>query len=121
MLDLVEEHLNQMPLAVYVEIILPEFLPVRSRRYYRDASASFDPIHKFIAVVSLVSKHILSPYVTTVDKLRSCSDIRNVVSRQQETERTAQSIYNGVDFCGESTPIPTKRLLFQPPLAPAAC
>ena len=41
-LDFVEEHFNRMSFAVYVGIVLSGFLPIRSRRYYRDLSvASF--------------------------------------------------------------------------------
>ena len=66
-LDFVEEHFNQMPLAVYVEIVLSGFLPVRSRWYYGDASALFDLTHKFVAVVALVSKNIVRSYVAIVE------------------------------------------------------
>ena len=120
-LDFVEEHFNQMPLAVYVEIVLSGFLPVRSRWYYGDASALFDLTHKFVAVVALVSKNVLSLYITAVEKLRSRRDIRNVASGQMKPERIAQGIYNSVDFCGEPAPRPAERLFFLPPLAPAAC
>ena len=120
-LDFVEEHFNRMSFAVYVGIVLSGFLPIRSRRYYRAASASFDLTHKFVAVVALVSKNVLSLYITAVEKLRSRRDIRNVASGQMKPERIAQSIYNSVDFCGEPAPRSAERLFFLPPLAPAAC
>ncbi len=117
-LDFVEEHFNQRPLAVYVKIVLSGFLPIRSRWYYGDASASFDLTHKFVAVVALVSKNVLGLYITAVEKLRSRSDIRNVASGQMKPEWIAQGIYKSVDFCGESTPRPAERLLCLPPLLP---
>ena len=78
-----------------------------------------DGVSKFCGIVSLVAKNMLRRHVGD-ERLGLC-EVAGLARRQDEAERIAQSIDDGMDFRGQAAPRTADRTSFRPPFLPAAC
>jgi hypothetical protein len=109
-LDSAEEALNQMALLVGEPVALPLFLAVLSGRDDRRHAPRQDGLDKFVAVVALVRPQRLSPRRGQRQQGFRLADVAGRPARQDEVERVAQGVDEGMDLGAEPAPRATQRL-----------
>ena len=118
MLDLQEEALDQIALAVEREVTMD-----LGRRYsgrdHRDGALFGDGIAQRFCIVAFVAKDMLCGQ--TFDQSFGLGNVADLARRQDKPQRIADSIDNGMDFRGQATPRTADRASFRPPFLPAAC
>ena len=118
MLDCEKEALDEVSLAI--EGVIAGDLRRRFLGWYdRFGILGMDGVAEFRGVVSLVAKNMLRRNVG--DERLGLSEVAGLARRQDEAERIAQSIDDGMDFRGQATPRTADRTSFSPPFLPAAC
>lgn len=120
MLDLVEETLDEVPFAIEREVAEPLNKPVRSGRDHRNRAARRDQLNDGVAVVSLVGQHMASAKV--FQQWFGLGAVGGIAGRQDEAQRIAQRIAQGMDFGRQAAARAANGLrLLIPPFAPALC
>jgi len=118
MLDLQEEALDQIALAVEHEVTM-NLGRCRSGWDHGDSALLGDGIAERFCIVAFVAQNMLGGQVD--DQCLSLGDVADLPGRQDEPQRIAHGIDNGMDFCGQAAPRTADRASFRPPFLPAAC
>src|SRR5262245_50327909 len=108
-LDLIEEALNEVALAVECEVAVADFFSVGLRRNDRRDVARFEPLEERVGVVALVSNHGVGREV--FEQRLGLRYIVNLPGRERERDWIAERIDGGVDFRRQST---TRRCIHAP-------
>lgn len=119
-LDLIEEALNEVALAVECEVAVADLFSVGLRRNDRRDVARFEPLDERVGVVALVSNHGVGREV--FEQRLGLRYIVNLPRRERERDWIAERIDGRVDFRRQSATRAADRLILAVFFwAPALC
>jgi len=108
MLDFVHKTLDQGSLPVAPGVVGSGFFPVLAGGNDWDCPLVGDKSKQFIAVVTAIGQDILPDFLA--QQALSLGNVVTFTTRQEETQRVAQSIGFDMDFAAKATPTPPQRL-----------
>lgn len=118
MLEFQEEAFDQIALAVEREVAV-DLRRCCSGRDHRDGVLFGDGITQRFCIIALVAEDVFCRQ--TFDQGFGLRDVAGLPWRKNETQRVAQRVDDGMDFCGQATARTTDRASFRPLFLPAAC
>ena len=104
MFQLIEHALDQVPLFVQGDIILPGHVPVGFRRNDGDGSSVLHRCNDVIGIVSFIRQHGLSRMA--LQQRKGLLAIGSLTAGQEKAQRIAPSVAGGMDFRGKSASAP---------------
>ena len=118
MLDLQEEALDQIALAVEREVTL-DLGRCCSGRDDGDGALFGNSIAQRFCIVSFIAQDMFGGQVS--DQRLSLSDVAGLAWCKDKPQRIAHRIDDSMDFGGQAAPRTADRASFRPPFLPAAC
>lgn len=118
MLDLEEEALDEIALAIE-GVVARHLRRCSPRRDDGNGVLGADGLAKCLGIVALVAKDVLSRDVG--DEGLGLAIVARLPWGQEEAQRIAQGIDDGMNLGGQSAARAPDRTSFRPPFLPAAC
>ena len=120
MLEFIEEPLDEIALAVEFRIDRADDFDVALRRDVRSRAAACEELDDRACAVAAIGDG-LTGRPQAIDQRRQCRLVGGLAGRQEETDRQAIGIDDGMDLGGQSSTRKADGVIRAPFFPPAAC